>query len=171
MYIWGKLKIFYIDLRQDDPKKSTMRKLESFSFAKRILPDRVKQTLLLKFSAEHYVTFKDRETIEKYGICVIDGSWNLGELMDERKWKNERKLPPLMASNPVNYGKISKLSSAEAIAGSLMITGFYREGVEIMNKFRWGHTFIETNENLIKEYEKCRDDDEITEVAEEYGLL
>ncbi|MGP6220707.1 DUF367 family protein [Caldiplasma sukawensis] len=165
------MKIFYIDLRQDDPKKSTMRKLEKFSLAKRILPDRVKNKLILKFSAEHYLTFKDREIIEKHGICVIDGSWNLGKLMDERRWKNERKIPPLVASNPVNYGKVSKLSSVEAITASLMITGFYREGIEIMEKFSWGHTFIETNENLIKDYEKCRDDSEITEVAEEYGLL
>ena len=52
----------------------------------------------------------------------------------------------MLAVNPVNYGKPYKLSCAEAIAATLLLTGYAEEAVEVMNKFKWGLPFFNVNE-------------------------
>jgi pre-rRNA-processing protein TSR3 len=61
------------------------------------------------------------------------------------KGTNGRRLPPLIAANPVNYGKWEKLSSAEAIAAALFITKFEDVANLILSKFSWGVEFIKIN--------------------------
>lgn len=53
-----------------------------------------------------------------------------------------------MAANPVNYGKPLKLSCVEAIAATMVLTGFMREAVAILGKFKWGHTFLKINQSV-----------------------
>lgn len=46
----------------------------------------------------------------------------------------------------MNYGKPFKLTCAEAIATTLMITKFEDVAYDIMNRFKWGHGFLSLNQ-------------------------
>jgi pre-rRNA-processing protein TSR3 len=83
----------------------------------------------------------------------------------------KRKLPPLFAGNPVNYSKLNKLTTAEALSASLFILGLKDQGQEILDKFKWGHTFYDLNQNLLEEYSKLENEEQIKSVLKEYGLL
>jgi pre-rRNA-processing protein TSR3 len=72
-----------------------------------------------------------------------------------------RCLPILIAGNPVNFGKATKLTTAEAIAAALYIAGFKQEAVELLSIFTWGHTFFELNGTLLDSYAQAKDSGEI----------
>ena len=80
-----------------------------------------------------------------------------------------RKLPPLLAGNPVNYSKINKLTTVEAIAGAAFILGDESLSKNLLEKFNWGHTFFELNENLLHDYQKATSDEQVIEIIHEYG--
>ena len=54
----------------------------------------------------------DRDIIVRSGLCVVDCSWaRLNDVPFSRlKGGAHRLLPILVAANPVNYGKVAKLS-------------------------------------------------------------
>jgi pre-rRNA-processing protein TSR3 len=83
----------------------------------------------------------------------------------------KRKLPPLLAGNPVNYAKLNKLTTAEALSASLFILGFKEQGLELLDKFKWGHTFHELNQNLLDEYSKLENEDQIESILKDFRLL
>jgi pre-rRNA-processing protein TSR3 len=70
----------------------------------------------------------------------------------------------LIASNPVNFGKLTKLTTAEAIAAALYIAGFKKEAQDLMSIFTWGHTFFELNSMLLDNYSSAKDSGEIVEM-------
>jgi pre-rRNA-processing protein TSR3 len=139
--------IYCLHFNECDPKKCTALKLKKFKLLKFIpaIKNSLKKAIILNPFSHIELTAEDRNLIQKYGIIVIDCSWkNLTKL---RKFNmiNERRLPPLIAANPVNYGKWEKLSSVEAIAASLFITGFKDDAKLILSKFSWGDSFIKIN--------------------------
>ena len=75
-----------------------------------------------------------------------------------------RCLPILIAGNPVNFGKLTKLTTAEAIAAALYIAGFKKEAEDLMSIFTWGHTFFELNGVLLDNYALARDSAEIVDM-------
>ncbi|MGB1429519.1 MAG: ribosome biogenesis domain-containing protein [Nitrosopumilus sp.] len=83
----------------------------------------------------------------------------------------KRKLPPLLAGNPVNYSKLNKLTTAEALSGSLYILGFKAQSLELLNKFKWGHTFYELNQNLLNDYSESTTEEDIQNIVADYGLI
>ena len=106
--------------------------------SKKLVP---KDWFLDPFS-EKTLLAKDRSLIST--IVGIDCSWNLADHAFSQKFNGiKRKLPPLLAGNPVNYSKLNKLTTAEALSGSLFILGFKEQSLELLNKFKWGHTFYE----------------------------
>jgi len=110
---------------------------------------------------------------------VIDGSWN-SDIDQIRKLSRtlrgvHRVLPVLKAGNPINYGILTKLSSAEAVAAALYITGFVEEALKVLSKFKWGHTFLELNSGLLDRYRLASSVDEVRRIQEDvlkrHGLL
>jgi len=161
-------KIFYIYLNQDDPKKSTMKKLERYNITKRIPLNRIYNKLLLTPYSDNYILNKDKLIYEEKGIVVIDGSWNLIDTIENIKNKNARKLPLLLPVNPVNYGKPGKLSSLEALAAALFIMGYNELSENIISKYSWSQNFIKTNINPLNDYIKCKSNEDCIETEKLY---
>lgn len=79
-----------------------------------------------------------------------------------------RRLPAMLAANPINYSKLGRLSTAEALAGSLYILGDKQLAKDFMEKFKWGHTFFELNSNLLDDYSKAENEQEILVIEKQY---
>jgi pre-rRNA-processing protein TSR3 len=154
---------------QDDPKKCTAAKMVKFGLAQSIKKIGAKGMVLDPF-AEKTLLPKDRSIINT--VIGIDCSWNLADQAFSKKFNGiKRKLPPLLAGNPVNYSKLNKLTTAEALSASLFILGFKEQSMELLDKFKWGHTFYELNHNLLDEYSKLENESQIELILKDYGLL
>ena len=154
---------------QDDPKKCTAAKMVKFGLAQNIKKIGSKGLVLDPF-AEKTLLPKDVSVINS--IVGIDCSWNLADHAFSQKFNGiKRKLPPLLAGNPVNYSKLNKLTTAEALSGSLFILGFKEQSLELLNKFKWGHTFYELNQNLLNDYSQSETEDDIQNILADYGLV
>ncbi len=154
---------------QDDPKKCTAAKMVKFGLAKNIKKIGKKGLVLDPFS-EKTLLPKDVSSINS--IVGIDCSWNLVDRTFSKKFNGiKRKLPPLLAGNPVNYSKLNKLTTAEALSASLFILGFKEQSLELLNKFKWGHTFYELNQNLLDEYSKLENENQIEAILKYLKLL
>ena len=154
---------------QDDPKKCTAAKMVKFGLAQNIKKIGSKGLVLDPF-AEKTLLRKDASVI--HSIVGIDCSWNLANHAFSQKFNGiKRKLPPLLAGNPVNYSKLNKLTTAEALSGSLYILGFKEQSLELLNKFKWGHTFYELNQNLLNDYSQSETEEDIKTIVTDYGLI
>lgn len=154
---------------QDDPKKCTAAKMVKFGLAQNIKKISSKGLVLDPF-AEKTLLPKDVSVINS--IVGIDCSWNLADHAFSQKFNGiKRKLPPLLAGNPVNYSKLNKLTTAEALSGSLFILGFKEQSLELLNKFKWGHTFYELNQNLLNDYSQSQTEDDVKTIITDYGLV
>lgn len=163
------MKLQVLMFYQDDPKKCTAAKMVKFGLAQNIKKIANKGLVLDPFS-EKTLLPKDRSSINS--IVGIDCSWNLVEQAFSKKFNGiKRKLPPLLAGNPVNYSKLNKLTTAEALSASLFILGFKEQSLELLNKFKWGHTFYELNQNLLDEYSKLENENQIELILKDFKLL
>ena len=134
------MKIQVLMLKQDDPKKCSAAKLVKFGLAKNVKKTSAK-TLVLDPFAKKSIMPNDKKLA--YSITAIDCSWNLANKVFATKFSGiHRKLPPLFAGNPVNYSKLNKLTTVEAIAATVFILGNKDLSLELLDKFKWGHTFL-----------------------------
>ena len=143
--------LFSVYLKQDDPKKNTIVRLAQFNLVK--LKSQLRQcprkALILDPFSKHLLSIEDQPLIEKYGLVVIDCSWKKTESIFQNPFRTGRILPHLLAVNPINYGKWDRLSSAEALAAALYITGFEEQAKEILSKFNWGSHFWNVNQSYL----------------------
>ena len=154
---------------QDDPKKCTAAKVVKFGLAQKIKKINNKGLVLDPFS-EKTLLPSSKSSITS--IVGIDCSWNLADQAFSNKFNGiKRKLPPLLAGNPVNYAKVNKLTTVEALSASLFILGFKDQGLSLLDKFKWGHTFYDLNKNLLDEYSKIESEDQIESILKDYRLL
>ena len=161
------MKINLLMFYQDDPKKCTAAKLIKFGLAKKITKSRSKTVLLHPYSEK---TLLNNEKSLFTSITGIDCSWALAEQVFQKNFIGiSRKLPPLLAGNPVNYSKINKLTTVEAIAGAAFMLGDETLSQNLLEKFNWGHTFLELNENLLQDYKKAKSEGEVIEIIRGYG--
>jgi pre-rRNA-processing protein TSR3 len=128
----------------------------------RFLPRRA---IILNPFSEIAFSPADRERVKNWGLSALDCSWEQAEKVLLKQLRGtSRCLPILIAGNPVNFGKATKLTTAEAIAGALYIAGFKQEAKEILSIFTWGHTFLELNEALLENYASAENSTEIIEM-------
>jgi pre-rRNA-processing protein TSR3 len=152
---------------QDDPKKNTALRLKRRGLARivtkvRFLP---KRAIVLNPFGEIAFSPADRDRLLHFGLAALDCSWEQAQkVMGEHVKGTSRCLPILIAGNPVNFGKLTKLTTAEAIAASLYIAGFKKESEELLSIFTWGHTFFELNSELLDNYAMAKDSAEIVKM-------
>ena len=162
------MKIQVVMLKQDDPKKCSAAKLVKFGLAKNVKKTSAK-TLVLDPFTKKYLMNNDKKFIDS--ITGIDCSWTLADEAFTRDFSGiHRKLPPLFAGNPVNYSKLNKLTTVEAIAATLFILGNKDTCLELLDKFKWGHTFFELNKNLLEDYSNAESEDDILSILKEYKI-
>jgi pre-rRNA-processing protein TSR3 len=152
---------------QDDPKKNTALRLKRRGLARivtkaKFLP---KRAIVLNPFSEIAFSPADRERLEKFGLAALDCSWEHAQKVMRGHVKGtSRCLPILIAGNPVNFGKLTKLTTAEAIAAALYIASFKQESEELLGIFTWGHTFFELNGVLLDNYVQAKDSSEIVDM-------
>ena len=155
-------------LKQDDPKKCTAAKLVKFGLANNVHKTSNK-TLVLDPFAEKTLLNKDKKLIRS--VTGIDCSWSLADKTFVKKFTGiRRKLPPLFAGNPVNYSKLNKLTTVEAISAALYILGHQDLSLKMLDKFKWGHTFYELNKALLDEYSKLESENKINSILVDFGI-
>ncbi|ORY42518.1 DUF367-domain-containing protein [Rhizoclosmatium globosum] len=143
------------DFNHCDPKKCSGKKMVRQGVVKqlRVGGPRFKGIVLTPTGSQ-YVSPADREIILEHGICVVDCSWaRLAEVPFAKiKSPHERILPHMIATNPVNYGKISKLNCVEAFAGGFAMVGEFDMARKVLEGFKWGHAFLDVNKDVLKGY-------------------
>ncbi len=151
----------------DDPEKCTARALERFGFATLHRSDRaVPHGLVLDPYADRALAPPDDDVADR--LIAIDCSWRSADPERFELAGPKRALPFLVAANPVNYGRAFELTTVEAFAGALWILGHSEQAEELLGKFRWGHTFVELNEEPLARYAACADSSEVVAVQDEY---
>ena len=163
-------------LAQDDPKKNTAVKLSrrgDLTLHERFnkLPRRgiILEPLCGKvFGPEDHSIL-----LEEGGSLVgLDCSWaqiedSVEQVMNRTKLKG-RMLPLLLAANPVNWGKPSKLTTAEAIATILYLKGNEKQARKILSKFNWGEQFFVLNAEPLEAYSAVGSSSELIDLQFEF---
>jgi ribosome biogenesis protein Tsr3/threonine/homoserine/homoserine lactone efflux protein len=133
----------------------------------RFLP---KRAIVLNPFGEIAFSPADRQRIQNFGLAALDCSWEHAQKVLSTHVKGtSRCLPILIAGNPTNYAKATKLSTVEALAGALYIAGFKDEAEKALSIFKWGHTFLELNADLLEEYAGAKDSAEIVKMQSMFG--
>ena len=166
--VFGMKPLVYM-LHQDDPFKCTAAKLVRFRLALQV-KFISRSTIVLDPFSEHTVLRHDQSAADS--VCAIDCSWERAdEVLKHRRVAAHgiaRRLPAMLAANPLNYAKLGKLSSVEALAGALYILNEKDLAVRMMDKFKWGHTFLQLNANLLDDYATAETEEQVIELEAEY---
>jgi pre-rRNA-processing protein TSR3 len=164
-----KPRIFVLDFGQDDPKKCTSKKMCRMNLAEsiRYFSQIPKSAIILNPFAE--VFSKRDRPILRNGIVAIDCSWKKAEKIFRKTFRGvNRRLPILLASNPVNYSKPQKLSSVEAVSATLYIADFVDHAKRIISIYKWGDTFLTLNHNLLEDYRNAETSEEVLQIEKDY---
>jgi pre-rRNA-processing protein TSR3 len=158
------------DFEQCDPQKCTGKKLHR-NGALRLLSLREGfRGVVLTPTATHLVSPADAAVVSQFGAGVVDCSWKELERVPwtQMRMGAPRLLPLLVAANPVNYGRPSKLTCAEALAATLYIVGLREDARAVMKHFRWGSAFFDVNAELLEGYTTCRSSEEVAAFQEAF---
>lgn len=151
-----KIKLYVLMVGECDPDKCTANKLVRFGLVRPIRKVREvpRGCIVLNPLADDCLSTKDREIALRRGVLAVDCSWmNVQDFFNNVKIKGfHRKLPKLIAANPINFGNPHILSTAEALAASLYILGFKEQAEELLSIFKWGPQFLKVNRELLENY-------------------
>jgi len=156
---------------QCDPKKCTALKLKRHGLIRlvrqiKFLP---KRAIVLNPFSKIAFSPADRQRIEDFGLVALDCSWEHAEKVLLKHVKGtSRCLPILIAGNPVNFGKPTKLTTVEALAAALHISGFKEEAANLLSIFKWGHTFVEINHEMLEKYANAKNSTETVKLQNRF---
>jgi pre-rRNA-processing protein TSR3 len=148
-------RIMIYDYHQDDPRKCTSAKLEKLRLAEPLhnLKQIPRSAIVLNPVSNRTLSFQDRALIRTDGLVGLDCSWNQTDTVFRENIRGEnRRLPTLLAGNPTNYSIRGRLSTVEALAAALIITGFNKKAEQLLEAFKWGKTFLTLNREPLREY-------------------
>ena len=165
------VKVTVYHAKQCDPKKCSSLKLKRHNLVRLIhrakgLP---RGAVILDPFSQKAFSPADKQILFTKGLTALDCSWvHAKEVFDMRLQLTPRCLPYLVAANPVNYGKPTKLSTVEALAAALYIAGYCDQATQLLSKFKWGLQFINLNKELLDCYLQAKDSTGVVEVQTEY---
>ena len=169
MQVAPKITIYHAG--QCDPKRCTGLRLKRRGMARLVSKIRFlhRRALVLNPFSEIAFSPADRKRVEDFGLVALDCSWEHAQKVLLKQVRGtSRCLPILIAGNPVNFGKATKLTTVEALSGALYIAGFKQKATDLLSIFTWGHTFLELNSLLLEDYSTAQDSSEIIKIQAAY---
>ena len=164
-----------IHLNQDDPRKCTARAMESRGHAElhhhpRQAP---KRGILLNPQSGMLQGPEDNTLLNRGGsIVALDCSWkSLDSAIREVSQHTRlggRTLPVLLAANSVSWGKPGRLTTAEALCASVIISGRWEQGQRIIEPFTFGNEFLNLNNNPLEAYSNAKTNAELAAMQWEF---
>lgn len=161
--------VMVYDKCQCDPKKCTAKRMVKFGLARNVSVNRIPAgAIVLSPFADTALSPADMRTAERNGLVVMDLTWtNIDDFPKVRKG-NERALPYLLASNPINWGRPMELNSAEAVFASLLILGHREQADAFLERFNWASEFLRLNGEMLDDYSKAKDSTDVVRIQNEY---
>lgn len=162
------MEIYALEMGQDDPSKCTARKMVRLEFAKVVSSKyhASDTTIVLNPFAHRVLSPTDRYA---KGLLVVDCSWNkVREVFFRRIGGKHRRLPLLLAANPINYARLGMLSSLEAVAAGLYIIGEQDRARGLLRLYKWGETFVSLNKEPLDSYSNASSESEILRLEREF---
>lgn len=161
--------VFVYDKNQCDPKKCTAKRMLRFGLAKeaKTLHAIPKGSIVLSPFAEKALS-PDDIRYARHGLVVMDLTWTNIDEFPKPKGTNDRALPYMLASNPINWGRPMELNSAEAVMASLFILGEREQAETFLGRFNWAPEFMRLNGELLEEYSSAKDSTEVVRIQNEY---
>lgn len=166
----GPVRITIYRAPQCDPRKCSALKLERHGFARIVsqLKFVPKRAVVLNPLSDKAFSPEDKERIESFGLAALDCSWEHVEILRKHARGTSRCLPFLIAGNPVNFGKPTKLTTVEALSAALYIARFKDQADELLSIFTWGHTFLELNHERLERYAQAKNSGEIVILQKQF---
>ena len=170
------IQVHAIWLAQDDPKKNTAvlaSRRGDLKLHKNLRSIPRKGVILEPLCGKIFGP-EDHEllTVKRGSLVGLDCSWAQIESSVETVMKKTRlvprMLPLLLAANPVNWGKPSKLTTAEALAAALYLAGRIEQAQNILGAFRWGNRFFELNKEPLEAYRMAKSSSELVDLQFEF---
>ena len=161
--------VIVYDKNQCDPKKCTAKRMLKFGLAKeaKMLRNIPSGSIVLSPFADKALSPADRK-YSRNGLVVMDLTWtNIDEFPHPTRMQ-DRALPYLLASNPINWGRPMELNSAEAVLASLIILGEKEQADTFLGRFNWAPEFLRLNGELLEAYASAKDSTEVVRIQNEY---
>ena len=170
------LKVHSLWLAQDDKKKNTA--VISSKRGDIVLHRKVstlpKKGIILEPLCGKIFGPEDHDLLTKKNgsLVALDCSWkqiepSVGKVMRQTRLQG-RMLPLLLAANPVNWGKPGKLSTIEALAAAVYLTGNQGQAIDLLSGFSWGERFLQLNKEPLDEYAAAKSSKELVELQFEF---
>ena len=161
--------VIVYDKNQCDPKKCTAKRMLKFGLAReaKTLRSIPSGSIVLSPFAEKALSPADIG-FSRNGLVVMDLTWTNIDDFPKPTRTQDRALPYLLASNPINWGRPMELNSAEAVMASLIILGEREQADQFLERFNWAPEFLRLNGELLEAYASAKDSTDVVRIQNEY---